>query len=118
MNTTNFDWRWIGVILILLFVLFPSRETRIVLGLIAAAWMIQAGLEPWRAGRSSTLGSTKVTYWRGQRIETKQSTRARIRSVSSLQMAASVLYLLLGVASGFAAIFSFAQLIGLFSLAL
>src|ERR1044071_2688227 len=52
-NTTNFDWRWIGVILILLFVLFPSRETRIVLGLIGAAWMIQSGLEPWRAGRTS-----------------------------------------------------------------
>ncbi|MBV9791654.1 MAG: hypothetical protein JOZ51_25885 [Chloroflexi bacterium] len=113
MNTTNFDWRWIGVILIVLFVLFPSRETRIVLGLIGAAWMIQAGLEPWRAGRTSVLGNTKVTYWRGQRIETKVPTRTRIRSVSSLQMAASAIYLLVGVASGLAAIYSFAQISGL-----
>lgn len=118
MNTTNFDWRWLGVILILLFVLFPSRETRIVLGFIGAAWMIQAGLEPWRGGRSSVLGSTKVTYWRGQRIETKVPARARLRSVSSLQTAASVVYLLLGVAIGLAALYSFAQLSGLVAFAL
>lgn len=118
MNTTNFDWRWVGVILILLLVLTADTRTGIVVAAIGAAWMIQAGLEPWRGGRSRSLGSTKVTYWRGQRIETKVSARARLRSVSSLQIVVSVLYLLLGLGSAFAAIYWFARLTGLFSLAL
>lgn len=113
MNTLNFDWRWLGVILILLFLLSPDPLTKVVLAAIAAAWMVQAGLDPWRGGRS-TLGSTKVTYWRGQRIETKVSTRARLRSVSSIQMVVSVIYLMLGVASAWAAIYSFGRLSGLF----
>ncbi|HEY0607509.1 MAG TPA: hypothetical protein VGD58_31615 [Herpetosiphonaceae bacterium] len=113
MNTTNFDWRWVGVILILILIFTSDRRTDIVLGAIGAAWMIQAGLEPWRAGRTSVLGNTKVTYWRGQRIETKVPARTRIRSVSSLQMAASAVYLLIGVASGLAAIYWFALISGL-----
>ena len=113
MNTLNFDWRWIGVILILILIFSRDPRTDIVVGAIGAAWMIQAGLEPWRAGRTSVLGSTKVTYWRGQRIETKVPARARLRSVSSVQIAASVVYLLIGVAGGLTAIYSFAQISGL-----
>jgi hypothetical protein len=112
-NTMNFDWRWIGIILILLYVVFPDPRTAIVVAAIGAGWMIQAGLQPWRAGRSS-FSSTKVTYWRGQRIETRQSTRARIRSVSTIQMLVSGLYLLLGIASAFASLFSFIRLFGSF----
>lgn len=118
MNTTNFDWRWVGVILILLMIFARDTRTDIVVAAIGAAWMIQAGLEPWRGGRSSVLGSTKVTYWRGQRIETKVPARARLRSVSSIQMVVSALYLLLGLGSAFAAIYWFARLTGLISLAL
>lgn len=119
MNTTNFDWRWIGVIFLILMVLPLLRQvnlTAVPVLAIGAAWMIQSGLEPWRAGRTNVLGSTKVTYWRGQRIETKVPARTRVRSVSSIQMVVSVLYLLIGVASAFAAIYWFAQLTGLFSL--
>jgi small-conductance mechanosensitive channel len=115
-NTINFDWRWIGVIFLIL-MLLPLRGqvnlTAVPVLAIAAAWLILSALEPWRAGRSS-FSSTKVTYWRGQRIETRQPARARLRSVSSIQMLVSVLYLLLGVASAFAAIFWFARLSGLF----
>ncbi|HEY0734352.1 MAG TPA: hypothetical protein VGD69_05560 [Herpetosiphonaceae bacterium] len=117
MNTINFDWRWVGVILILLLVLTRDIRTGIVVAAIGAAWLIQAGLEPWRGGRSSPLGSTKVTYWRGQRIETKVPARARLRSVSTIQMIVSALYLLLGGASAFAAVYWLAQITGIFSLA-
>jgi Na+-transporting NADH:ubiquinone oxidoreductase subunit NqrB len=108
----NFDGRWIALIFLILFLLFPSPHTSIVLLAIGAAWAIQAGIAPWRGGRS-TLGGTKVTYWRGQRIVTKQPTRARLRAVSGTQILVAIVYLALGLGMAYAAFIRFASLIGL-----
>jgi small-conductance mechanosensitive channel len=112
-NTINFDVRWLSVIFLILMLFYRSALTDIALGMVGAAWMLQAGLEPWRRGRS-TLGSTKVTYWRGQRIVTKQPARARFQAVSNIQTVSSIVYLVLGVASAYAALYWFADVSGLF----
>ena len=112
MNTMNFDGRWIALIFLILFLLFRSPQTDIVLLAIGAGWAIQAGLAPWQGGRNA-LGGTKVTYWRGQRIVTKQPVRARIRSVSGIQILVSIVYLALGLGMAYAAFSWFASLIRL-----
>lgn len=112
MNTINFDWRLIAVILVL-FLIFFSRnaQTNIVVLAIGAGWALQAGLAPWRTGRG-VLGSSKVTYWRGQRIVTKPRGRARV-AVAPVQMLVSAVYLLLGLGMAYSAILTFVRLVQL-----
>lgn len=112
MNTVNLDWRAIVVIgLLLLFVFSRNPATNIMLLAIGAGWALQSGLTPWRSGRGM-LGSTKVTYWRGQKIVTKQPARARMRSVSTIQMLVSIWYILLGLGMAYAAIIWFIRFLG------
>jgi hypothetical protein len=112
-NRINFDVRWLSVIFLVLILVSRNSLTNIALGMVGAAWLLQAGLEPWRRGRS-TLGSTKVTYWRGQRIVTKQPARARFQAVSSIQTVCSIVYLALGAVSAYAALYLFARVSNLF----
>ncbi len=101
MIRTGFDWRWIVVIVIAL-IFFGQINLSLspILGVILLGlggyWGIQAGLSPWR-GRGSMLGSTKVTYWRGQRIEMKQPRRSRLSVPASTPLAVSIFYLAIGV---------------------
>ena len=104
MRTTNLDWRLIvGLLFIFLLLFSRSPQTNLVLLLIGAGWFIQSGLAPLRS-RGSLLGSTKVTYWRGERIVTRVPPRARLRSISAIQIAVAALYLALGLSMGYAAL--------------
>jgi hypothetical protein len=110
-NTVNFDWRLIALLLFVFLIFFSrSIQTNIVVLAIGAAWALQAGLAPWR-GRRSILGGTKVSYWRGQRIVTKQPARARLRAVSSVQWAVSLVYVTLGLGMAAAAVLLFIRLV-------
>ena len=112
MNTINFDWRLIAVILVVFLVLFSRNpQTNIVVLAIGAGWALQAGLAPWRGSRG-VLGSSKVTYWRGQRIVTKPKARARI-AISPMQTLVSALYLLLGLGMAYTALLIFIRLVQL-----
>jgi hypothetical protein len=98
---TDFDWRWIVVIVIALMFfgqlsLSPSPILGVVLLGLGGYWALRAGMTPWR-GRGSLLGNTKVTYWRGQRIEMKQPARSRWATPATTPLLVSVLYLALGV---------------------
>lgn len=111
MNTSTIDWRAILIVaVILLFVFSPNPATQIVVLAVGAGWAIQSGLSPFR-GRGGVLGSTKVTYWRGQKIVTKQPARARLRATSGLQMVVAALYLVLGLGMAYAAVIRFAALV-------
>lgn len=108
MGRTTFDWRWIILIVVALIFfgqvrIAPSAELGVVLLGLGAYWAVQAGLGPWR-GRGSMLGSTKVTYWRGQRLEIPQSRRSRLRTLSATSVAVSALYLSLGLGCLYAAV--------------
>lgn len=114
----NFDWRWIVVLFIALVFfgqlrLAPSTGLGVVLLALGGYWAVQAGLEPWRGGRGSLLGSKKVTYWRGQRIElgpTRRSSRVRLPATTSLLV--SILYIGMGAGLWFAALRSLLRMVG------
>ncbi len=99
MSRTGFDWRWIVVIVVALMFfgqlnLSLSPIMGVVLLGLGGYWALQAGLTPWR-GRGPLLGNTKVSYWRGQRIEMKQPRRSRFAVPAATPLAISVLYLAL-----------------------
>lgn len=104
MRTTNLDWRIVVGLLFLFLLLFRrSPETDLVLLAIGAGWFVQSGIAPFR-GRGSILGSTKVTYWRGEKIVTRVPPSARLRSVSPVRVGVSVLYVALGLSMAYAAL--------------
>ena len=112
MGRTTFDWRWIIVIVIALIFfgqirVAPSVELGIVLLALGGYWAVQAGLGPWRE-RGPLLSSTKVTYWRGQRIELPaggaRARRPRFRTPAATSLAVSLLYFTLGAGCWFAAL--------------
>jgi hypothetical protein len=102
LGRTNFDWRWI-VVIILALVFFgqisfaPSAGVSIVLLALGGYWALQAGLAPWR-GRDALLGGgPKVTYWRGQRIELPRAQRSRFRAPAMTSLLVSIVYLVMSI---------------------
>jgi hypothetical protein len=97
MPNIRFDWRWVIAILVIA-VLANSRSlpwqavvTILALGggyLLYLGWQVAGGV----GGRRE---SQRVTYWRGQRIETKAPPR-QIRTPSLRELAPASLYLVLG----------------------
>lgn len=115
MGRTTFDWRWILVIVIVLMFfgqlrLYTGSGLDIFLFGLASYWTFRAGLGAWRDS-GPVLGSSKVTYWRGQRIEMKQPRRARLRAPGTMQLAISVFYLALGVTFGIIALWAALRLL-------
>lgn len=107
-NTSTIDWRMIVGLIILFLILFSrSPQTNIIVLAIGAGWMFSAGLAPWR-GRHP-LGSTKVTYWRGERIVTRAP--ARRIAVTPLQAVLSFWFLALGLGMAYAALRYFVLLV-------
>jgi hypothetical protein len=111
-NTATIDWRLI-VALIFLFLIFFSRspQTDIVAAAVGAGWMISAGLGPWRGRGNPFASTTKVTYWRGERIVTRAPARSRISTISPVQVLVSLWYLSLGVGMAYAAVRLFILLV-------
>ncbi len=67
----RFDWRWVIAIVVLVVLASASRIpwpiTAAVLG-ASGAWVLALGWQAWvRAGGAPSR--SRVTYWRGQRIE-------------------------------------------------
>lgn len=115
MGRTSFDWRWVVIIFIALMFLGVVRlSIPPVVGVLLLAlggyWAIQAGLSSWRerGGGGPLLGNTKVTYWRGQRIELPRNQsparRLRLRTPAGTGLLVSVFYLVLGAGFVFAAV--------------
>jgi hypothetical protein len=117
MNRT-LDWRpivLIGFVLLFLFSAYNRNPVvSVVVLAVSAGWFIQTGIAPWRSGRNSLFGSQQVKYWRGERVVLRQPpARSRLRSVSGMQLGVSLLYLALGLASAYAAIMTFVQMVAL-----
>jgi hypothetical protein len=119
---TSFDWRWIIIIFVAL-IFFGQVNLRfspavgVVLLALGAYWAIQAGLSSWRerGGGGSLLGSSKVTYWRGQRIELPRNQspvrRLRLRTPVGSSLLVSIFYLVLGAGFVYAAVRSLLRLL-------
>ncbi|MBA3946185.1 MAG: hypothetical protein H0X37_16680 [Herpetosiphonaceae bacterium] len=95
MGQTQFDWRWLVLVLVVL--LFFGQVSLnlsplfaiVVLGL-CAWWMLQAGIRPWRGMR--TFSGSRDTYWRGQRIQLEQPRRNRFALPATLPLVSSICY--------------------------
>lgn len=86
----------------------------VVTGVLGAVWFLSSAIAPFRSGRrNGPLGSTKVTYWRGQRIETRQPPRTRVRSATNIQTAGALWYLALGLGCAYATIITLLRLLNL-----
>jgi hypothetical protein len=117
---TSFDWRWIVIIFVAL-IFFGQVNLRfspavgVVLLALGAYWAIQAGLSSWRQRGGPLLGSSKVTYWRGQRIEIPRNEspmrRLRLRAPVGTSLLVSLFYLILGAGFVFAAVRSLLRLV-------
>ncbi|HZG66065.1 MAG TPA: hypothetical protein VEZ12_04935 [Herpetosiphonaceae bacterium] len=119
MGRTSFDWRWIVLIFVALIFLGQvnlrfSPAVGVVLLAVGAYWAITAGLSAWR-DRGPLLGSSKVTYWRGQRIELPRNDslgrRLRLRTPAGTSLLISVFYLALGAGFVYAAVRSLLRLL-------
>lgn len=107
MRRVRFDWRWlllIGLIAILANARsLPWFVTALALGapgvyLLALAWQAWGGTIGRRGGNSR-----RVTYWRGQRIETSGPSR-RLRPGTWDELAPILVYSLVGLALILAAV--------------
>jgi hypothetical protein len=92
--------------LLLVFVLNARGLAGVVLLAVGAGWAIQAALASLRIS-APQLSGTKVTYWRGQRIETRLAPTQRVRSVPFTQLAIGVFYLLIGAGMAYTAVVLF-----------
>lgn len=103
-----FDSRWLILVFLVLLLLRPGGLTGVVLLGVGAGWALQAGLASLRL-TTPRLGGTKVTYWRGQRIETRQAPSQRVRSVPVTQLVIGTFYVVLGAGMAYAAVVLFAR---------
>ncbi len=99
MGRVRFDWRWIALPVLLLVL---ANAGRLPWPLTALALALPGGYTLWLAwcalGLNLGTGSTRrVTYWRGQRIETDGPPR-RYRPRSFAEFVPALAYLVLGVA--------------------
>ena len=72
MSKVRFDWRWVAAIVVIAVLAGAGRLPWYVTTLVAGGsgiWLLVVGWQAWvRSGGPPSRG--RVTYWRGQRIET------------------------------------------------
>lgn len=72
MNFRTFDWRWIGLIVLIALIAsagsLPWPVTALAL-LAGGGYMVWEGWNAWRRAGGAPTRSNRVTYWRGQRYE-------------------------------------------------
>lgn len=110
MRGIRFDWRWVALIA---FVAILANAGSLPWFVVALALGAPGGYLLWMAWQSWGMGggwggrgggdSRRVTYWRGQRIETSGPTR-RYRPRTWEELAPVVLYGIIGAALVLAAV--------------
>lgn len=98
MRSIRFDWRWVGVIVVLVVLTnsgrLPWPVTALAVG-AAGAWLLYMGWRVWMR-EGGPPERSRVTYWRGQRIELEPPRRGpalpRMRDIGP-----AALYFIVGV---------------------
>lgn len=96
MNLKSFDWRWIGIVAVIA-VLATSRQLPwpiVALTLAASgAYVLYYG---WQLWAGAGMRRSRVTYWRGQRIELSEARRG-LALPPLRAIVPALLYLILGL---------------------
>lgn len=87
MPALRFDWRWIALLIIIV-VLANTRSlpwplTALALA-IPAGWLLYQAAQTLGIDLPGTRPSTRVTYWRGRRIETSGPSRRQVVNRANL----------------------------------
>lgn len=102
MPNIRFDWRWIALIVIVAIVANGRALPGPVIFLALAGgggYLLYFGWKVWNGG---SIRSSRVTYWRGQRIETQVKRRVGLPPLGAIGPA--LLYLIIGGAMLLAAV--------------
>lgn len=100
MRTPRFDWRWVAVIAFVA-ILANSRAlpwpipTAALIG--AGGYLLYIAWESWGRTGLRSRGTTRVAYWRGERIE-MQRPAARFRPGDFSTLVPTLVYALIGSA--------------------
>jgi hypothetical protein len=93
----RFDWRWIAAIVVIAILVagnnIPAPIFLLVLG-GSGGYLVYLGWQAWQRSGGGGGNSSRVTYWRGQRIEIKPERRRPTPSLRAL--APAIVYMLLG----------------------
>lgn len=104
MGNIRFDWRWAALIAFVAILAnaraLPWFITALTLGL-AGGYLLWLAWQAWSGGGGGD--TRRVTYWRGERIETRGPTR-RYRPQRWEELAPVLLYAMLGAALALAAL--------------
>jgi len=96
-SNVRFDWRWVAGVVVIAVLASAGRLPWYVTTLVAGGsgiWLLVAGWQAWvRSGGPPSRG--RVTYWRGQRIETAPVRRGPALPRWS-DIGPAVLYLIFG----------------------
>lgn len=102
MHNLRFDWRWIALIVIVAIVAAGQQIPWPIVFLALAGgggYLLYLG---WRIWGGGSVNSSRVTYWRGQRIEKPAQRRVSIPPLRAIGPA--LLYLIIGGAMVLAAL--------------
>jgi hypothetical protein len=106
MRNFRFDWRWIGLLLIVALLansqVIPWQALALVL-IGAGGYLLWVGWRVWTTGTASPglppTSKKRVKYWRGQRIELDEPAPAWKKPIPSLRsITPALIYLLIGLA--------------------
>jgi hypothetical protein len=100
MRTPRFDWRWVAVIAFVA-ILANSRALPWPIPVAAlvgsGGYLLYLAWESWGRTGLRSRGTTRVTYWRGERVE-MQRPAPRIRPGDFTTLVPTLVYALLGSA--------------------
>jgi threonine/homoserine/homoserine lactone efflux protein len=106
MRNFRFDWRWIGLLLIVALIansqVIPWQALALLL-IGAGGYMLWVGWRVWTTGTATpglpAMRQKRVKYWRGQRIELDEPAPVWKKRMPSLRaITPALVYLLIGFA--------------------
>lgn len=97
MNRYRFDWRWIALVAVIAVLASSQRLPWFVTALIlggGGVYLLRMGWQAW-TGRGGAPSRSRVTYWRGQRIDLAPQRRGPAMPRMS-DIGPAVVFLLIG----------------------
>lgn len=100
MRNIRFDWRWVGLIIVVAIIanaqFLPWPVLMLVLG-GSGGYLLFVGWQVWnREGGPRPGGHKRVKYWRGQRIELDDSPRRGGKLPTLRAITPALIYFLIG----------------------
>ncbi len=114
MSAFRFDWRWIALFVVIIILAnthsVPWPLTALALA-APAGWLLYQAAQTLGISRPGARSSTRITYWRGRRIETSGPPRRNVW-LDRANLVPALLYGVFGLALALAALAVVARNLG------